>query len=106
MAVTDAISVAMKMLGVAADIYAGKFDGSKYLRETKPEPDNNGFISKDQAKKITKLIEEAKANVKNVLSFAEAETVDTITTRDFPIIIAKLEKQKIAIAREPGSDDS
>lgn len=30
MAVTDALSVAMKMVGVAADIYMGKWDGSKY----------------------------------------------------------------------------
>jgi hypothetical protein len=30
MAVTDALSVAMKFLGVAADIYAGLWDGSKY----------------------------------------------------------------------------
>ena len=31
MAVTDALSTAMKTLGVAADIYAGLWDGSKYL---------------------------------------------------------------------------
>ena len=30
MAVTDALSVAMKMLGVGADIYRGMWDGSKY----------------------------------------------------------------------------
>lgn len=30
MAVTDALGTAMKMIGVAADIYAGKWDGSKY----------------------------------------------------------------------------
>lgn len=30
MAVTDALSVALKMLGVGADIYAGLWDGSKY----------------------------------------------------------------------------
>lgn len=30
MAVTDALSVAMKMIGTAADIYAGLWDGSKY----------------------------------------------------------------------------
>ena len=30
MAVTDALSVAMKMLGVASDIYMGLWDGSKY----------------------------------------------------------------------------
>jgi hypothetical protein len=32
MAVTDALSVAMKMLGVGADIYRGYWDGSKYSR--------------------------------------------------------------------------
>ena len=31
MAVTDALGNAMKYLGVAADIYAGHFDGSKYV---------------------------------------------------------------------------
>jgi len=36
MAITDALSVAMKMIGVAADIYAGLFDGSKYTEEKKP----------------------------------------------------------------------
>jgi len=35
MATTDALSTAMKMLGVAADIYMGMFDGSKY---TTPAP--------------------------------------------------------------------
>ena len=33
MAVTDAFSTALKMLGVAADIYAGRWDGSKYKEE-------------------------------------------------------------------------
>ena len=30
MAVTDALGTAMKMLGFGADVYAGKWDGSKY----------------------------------------------------------------------------
>ena len=33
MAVTDALSVAFKAVGVAADIYMGNYDGSKYLRD-------------------------------------------------------------------------
>lgn len=33
MAVTDALSVATKMLGMAADVYAGKWDGSKYVEK-------------------------------------------------------------------------
>ena len=37
MAITDALSVAMKMLGIGADIYAGLWDGSKYA-SPQPEP--------------------------------------------------------------------
>ena len=37
MAITDALGTAMKMLGVAAEIYAGRWDGSKYI-EVKVEP--------------------------------------------------------------------
>ena len=37
MAVTDALGTAMKMLGVAAEVYLGNFDGSKY-REPMTEP--------------------------------------------------------------------
>ena len=37
MAVTDAFSTALKMLGVAADIYAGRWDGTKYNDEL-PQP--------------------------------------------------------------------
>jgi len=37
MAVTDAISTALKLIGVAADIYMGMFDGSKY---TTPPPED------------------------------------------------------------------
>jgi hypothetical protein len=38
MALTDALSVAMKQLGFAADIYAGRYDGSKYRDEPKEIP--------------------------------------------------------------------
>ena len=38
MAVTDAFSTALKMLGVAADIYAGLWDGSKYRESDKQLP--------------------------------------------------------------------
>lgn len=42
MAVTDAFSTALKMLGVAADIYAGRWDGSKYRDET-TAPENPDY---------------------------------------------------------------
>jgi len=51
MAVTDALSVAMKMIGMAADIYAGLWDGSKYRDAPKANastaPKANPDTSKD-----------------------------------------------------------
>lgn len=38
MAVTDALSVALKALGMAAEIYLGNFDGSKYRGNPEPGP--------------------------------------------------------------------
>ena len=35
MAITDALSTAMKLLGVAADVYMGNWDGSKFREEPK-----------------------------------------------------------------------
>ena len=37
MAVTDALGTSMKMLGVAADVYAGRWDGSKYRADDAEE---------------------------------------------------------------------
>lgn len=37
MAVTDALSVACKMLGIGADIYAGRMDGDKYQKSAPQE---------------------------------------------------------------------
>ena len=36
MATTDALSVALKFLGVASAIYAGQWDGTKYINEAAP----------------------------------------------------------------------
>lgn len=59
MAVTDALSVALKMIGVAADIYAGLWDGSKYKEDKNeekkklPEMSDEDFkINSDQWKKL------------------------------------------------------
>jgi hypothetical protein len=38
MAVTDALSVALKMIGVGADVYQGFYDGSKYSNGTPTTP--------------------------------------------------------------------
>jgi len=42
MAITDALSTALKMLGVAADIYAGLWDGTKYTDGIKERVEDKG----------------------------------------------------------------
>ena len=49
MAVTDAFSTSLKMIGVAADIYAGRWDGSKYC-ENGAEPGNKNASNEPQPK--------------------------------------------------------
>ena len=48
MAVTDALGYAMQKLGVAADVYRGKADDSKYGRETQQANTNTANANKGQ----------------------------------------------------------
>lgn len=61
MAVTDAFSTSLKMIGVAADIYAGKWDGSKYNEQPEqtqaPAPQYaGGPDTPEQKKRINELL--------------------------------------------------
>jgi len=47
MAITDALGTAMKMLGMAAEIYLGNFDGSKYKDEAVSSPKSTQNIPKE-----------------------------------------------------------
>jgi len=53
MAITDALSVAMKMLGVGADVYAGLYDSNKYNVQKSTPPPSPGPGSKGTAGKAT-----------------------------------------------------
>jgi len=66
MAVTDALSVAMKMIGVAADIYLGNWDGSKYKE---PPVDKNAKISAEQADDLQKLVTVVGADADKFLEY-------------------------------------
>lgn len=67
MAVTDALSVALKALGVGADIYAGKWDGSKYKEEKEPEKPQKQPGDFDKA---LKAIQSAKS-VQELIKYGE-----------------------------------
>jgi len=49
MATTDALSVAMKMLGVAAEVYMGNWDGSKYINQDAPKKAPEGPAKEGQS---------------------------------------------------------
>jgi len=79
MAVTDALSVAMKMIGMAADIYAGLWDGSKYRDAPKANtpntdtveiPKKDGEISSKQWNYMKKIAEKKE--------LTEAELIDMV----------------------------
>lgn len=70
MAVTDAFSTALKMLGVAADIYAGRWDGEKY-RDEPPKTKKGGETTPEESARLNELCKACYANGKRVFSPAE-----------------------------------
>ncbi len=87
MAVTDALSVACKMLGIGADVYSGRWDGSKYN-------DPVEGLTPEQAEKIKALIKETGADEAKFLKYMGADSVEAIT--DYSKAIAALEAKKKA----------
>lgn len=84
MAVTDAFSTSLKMLGVAADIYAGRWDGSKYNDSPAPQKTEatrpagskgpkGGPDKPEQRKIINELIKTTNAEGKKIFTKAEVD---------------------------------
>jgi hypothetical protein len=89
MAVTDALSVAMKALGVAADIYAGKWDGSKYAEEPSKET-----VNEDQAVTLAALIEEVKADGAKFSEFFGISRLGDLPASEYKRAVAMLEAKR------------
>jgi len=92
MAITDALSVAMKQLGIGADIYMGLWDGSKWkippggseneqvtVEPVEPvEPAHEQFISEEQQLELAKLIRETKANGELFMQYLGIDAMDNL----------------------------
>lgn len=61
MAVTDALSVAFKCVGIAADIYLGNYDGSKYAKTSETAYTDQEAI----AKKLEAEFNQTKLDIEN-----------------------------------------
>lgn len=87
MAVTDALSVCCKMLGIGADVYAGRWDGTKYQQD----PDsNNGFITKDQLEFIHKRVLELNVDEPKFLAYLKVKNYTEISANDFAKVVEAL----------------
>ncbi|MDY6857330.1 MAG: hypothetical protein SWO11_22030 [Thermodesulfobacteriota bacterium] len=98
MAVTDALSVSCKALGIGADIYLGLWDGSKY-KTTQAE-----FVTKEQAKELETLVNKTKAGLTKYLKRIGLKSLSEIPADQFDRAKAALEK-RVEDEREPGCDD-
>lgn len=95
MAVTDALSVATKMLGVAADIYSGKWDGSKYKDEPKEDnrlPDNkidaykNSITNAKTTADVKRIWEQAFEECKKLGDRSSADSIKEHVTQHLNMI--------------------
>ena len=102
MAVTDAFSTSLKMLGVAADIYAGLWDGSKYIDQPAQPASKPAQPAKPAQKQPSRWTAEQGEEMRNLLSavypddtpaFSEAEKNKYRQSKDTPANIIDFVKQ-------------
>jgi len=89
MAITDALSVAMKMIGIAADIYAGLWDGSKY----KEPSAKTEYINQDQLIEIQDLLKLINSDGKPLLKHFEVESIEKIPAALHQRVLTALKKK-------------
>lgn len=87
MAVTDALSVALKMLGVAADIYMGKWDGESYAEEPI-------LITEQQKADIVTLAGEVDADYDKMMKHFKVADIDDMTQDQYAMAMAMLEAKR------------
>ena len=95
MAVTDALGTAMKLLGLGADIYAGLWDGSKYVDKpaTGPPPKLKSDFLKEVAKLSGKVkLLDFETLVKNYGVKHYSKITDHETQKTFYLELKKLVK--------------
>ena len=101
MALTDALSVAMKQLGVAADIYLGLWDGSKYIdRDDVPQKRNapngskpNGTEVEDAKAKTTEYLEKFQDLPEDFAGMAAEDIKRAKTLEDVRKVYQRIQKK-------------
>lgn len=86
MALTDALSTAMKLLGVGAMIYAGGKDYSKYTRPA----DDGKLLMPGQIKHIEGLLKEHGKPLDKVLAWLGVESLNEVPAKEYERIVAAI----------------
>jgi len=87
MCVTDALSTALKMLGVASDIYRGMWDGTKY--KEKPE-----YINKKQHSNIIDMLSAIDRTEDAFCKYMQIDSVKVLPASRYNEAVKALEKKK------------
>jgi len=98
MAYSDAISVAMKMLGVAADIYMGKFDGAKYTDTSDSKPVKN--VTTEEIEEMNFSLAELGSDKKKFLEYIGAESFGAMTRAQYDNGVVAIKKKYDMIGKK------
>ena len=102
MAVTDAFSTALKMIGVAADIYAGRWDGTKYkdVQQERTPPKNSAPAQKPSQDAELKGGASTEAEKARIRELCEARYADgkPVFTRDEKVLYSSYRKDRFTAA--------
>ena len=93
MSLTDALSVAMKMLGVGAVIYSAGNDYSKYSAPAAP-PQQATTINDSQLANLKILIEQTKTNIAQFCKYVKVAELHHLPAADYNAAIKALEGKK------------
>lgn len=112
MAVTDAFSTSLKMLGVAADIYAGRWDGSKYTdcQNDTPKPraqeagPAGGPDTPDQKKRINDLLATKYPEGNKMFSATDCKNISGLRKEKTADELIKLLHMEIKIRMQDWND--
>lgn len=90
MAITDALSTAMKAIGVASDIYMGNWTGSKYLNQIQ---DDTSTITQTQAANIKKSLSDTNSDEQVFLKWIGADSIANIPADKYVLAITQINKK-------------
>jgi len=91
MALTDALSVSMKALGVAADIYSG---GNDFSVRHNTDTDGGDFLTDEQLAEIDGLIRETKTDIEKFCVYMKVKSICHIQKKNYEFAIKALERKR------------